>query len=308
MSGAPGFSAVIVTWNSAAVIEACLESILATTPGQRAELIVVDNHSSDDTVARARAAAPGARIVENASNLGLAAANNQGLASATAADIVICNPDVEFTEGAIDEMRAVLGRHPRAGWVVPRLVLPDGSLQTSAGDPPTLRHSLLGRQAARRRSGEGTIGFWWDGWAHDEERAIGRGHEAAYVVRRRAVEEVGPQDARYVLDWEGMDWSDRFARAGWETWLAPAAEVRHRGGDSLRQVPYRAIVSHHRGMYRYFADRRPAAVRPLLAAAFTARAGVKLAATAAGRPLYRWDAGGGGDSSRSARPSAGPGR
>ncbi len=283
----PRLSVVTVTWNSGAVIGACLRTVLDTTRGRDVELIVVDNHSSDDTLAQARAAAPGATIIANPTNRGLAAANNQGLFAAAAPDILICNPDVEFRPGAIAEMQAVLSRHPRAGWVVPRLVHPDGSLQTSAGDPPTLRHALLGRQAARRRGAGSPSGFWWDGWPHDEERPIGRGHEAAYVVRRRAVEEVGPQDERYVLDWEGMDWSDRFSRAGWETWLAPAAEVLHHGGASIRQVPYRAVISHHLGMYRYFATRRPGWTRPVIGAALALRAGVKLAATAAGRPLYR---------------------
>lgn len=299
---------VTVTWNSGTVIGPCLRSVLETTQGQRIELVVVDNHSADDTVALARAAAPDATIIVNPANRGLAAANNQGLAAATGPDILICNPDVEFRPGAIAEMQAVLSRHPRAGWVVPRLVRPDGSLQTSAGDPPTLRHALLGRQAARRRAAGSPSGFWWDGWAHDEERPIGRGHEAAYLVRRRAVDDVGPQDERYVLDWEGLDWSDRFSRAGWETWLAPAAEVLHHGGVSIRQVPYRAVVSHHRGMYRYFAVRRPVWARPLLAAAFAVRAAVKLAATAAGRPLYHRDAAGPDGSGGPAGRSAGRGR
>ncbi|HMC39494.1 MAG TPA: glycosyltransferase family 2 protein [Acidimicrobiales bacterium] len=308
MTGPADLSVVVVTWNSSQVIGACLRSVLETTAGQRVDVIVVDNHSGDDTVARVEAAAPGARIIVNGSNRGLAAANNQGLRAARAADIVICNPDVEFRPGALDEMRAVLHRHPRAGWVVPRLVLPDGSPQASAGDLPTLAAALMGRQAARARRRPGPSGFWWDGWAHDEERRIGRGSEAAYLVRRQALEDVGPQDDRYVLDWEGLDWSDRFHRAGWETWLAPGAEVLHRGGHSLRQVPYRAVVSHHRGMYLYFADRRPAVWRPVLAAAFALRAAVKLAATAAGRPYHPWDPGVAGGSRGSSGPTGGPGR
>jgi N-acetylglucosaminyl-diphospho-decaprenol L-rhamnosyltransferase len=289
-SGRPGLAVVVVTWNSAPVIGPCLDSILeAAGPADGTEIVVVDNASADGTVEQAHGSAPGATVIANRHNRGLAAANNQGLSATTAPQVLICNPDVEFRPGAIAEMRAVMDRHERAAWVVPRLVLPDGSLQTSVGDAPGLAASLFGRQAARRR-GDGTAdGFWWDGWPHDEERAVGRGHEAAYLVRRAAIDQVGPQDERYVLDWEGMDWSERFGRAGWETWLAPGAEVLHRGGASVRQVPFRSIVSHHRGMYLYFSDRRPGRWRPVLAAAFAARAAVKLAVTAAGRPLYRWD-------------------
>ena len=64
----------------------------------------------------------------------------------------------------------------------------------------------------------------------------------------------------------------------------------HRGGTSIRQVPLRAVVSQHRGMYRYFADRRrPAWVqKPLLAVLFGLRGAGKAALTATGLPLYRW--------------------
>jgi GT2 family glycosyltransferase len=131
-----------------------------------------------------------------------------------------------------------------------------------------------------------TTGVWWDGWAHDEERVIGRGHEAGYLVRRRAVEEVGLQDERYRLDWEGVDWTARLRSAGWDVWLCPDAEAVHLGGSSIRQVPFRWIVSSHRGMYRYFADRHRRVARPFLALAIGSRAGLKLATAAVGWPLY----------------------
>jgi N-acetylglucosaminyl-diphospho-decaprenol L-rhamnosyltransferase len=184
-------------------------------------------------------------------------------------------------------MVTMLDRHPRAGIVIPRLRYPDGGLQTSAGDLPTLGEALRGRQLQRHGTMSGApAGFWWDGWAHDEERVIGRGHEAAYVVRRSAADEVGPQDEGFRLDWEGIDWSARFRDAGWEIWLCPAAEVVHLGGSSIRQVPFRWVVSSHRGMYRYYAKRRPAYWRPVLAVAFGVRAAAKLAATASGVAMY----------------------
>ena len=182
---------------------------------------------------------------------------------------------------------AVMDRHPKAGWVVPRLLHEDGSLQTSAGDLPTLTETLLGRQAARRRSGGSTSGFWWDGWAHDQERQIGRGHECAYLVRRAAIDAVGLQDERYFLDWEGVDWSERFRRGGWETWLAPEAEVVHHGGTSIRQVPVRSTLLAHWGMFLYFSSRRPWFWTPPLAIAFGVRAMTKIGLLAAGVPMYR---------------------
>jgi hypothetical protein len=278
-------SAVVVTYNSAGVIEDCLRSLQLSAGIGGIQLTVVDNASSDETVTKVRQVAPDAHLIANPSNRGLAAANNQGLASARGDLVLICNPDVEFDPGAVAAMVDVMQRRPRAAWVVPRLSYEDGTTQTSAGDLPSLSEALLGRQVARRRSANDR-GFWWDDWPHDEERQVGRGHEAAYLVRRTAIDEIGDQDERYFLDWEGLDWTDRFRKAGWEIWFTPQARVLHRGGDSIRRAPLRWAVSQHRGMYLYFADRRPRHWKPLLAAAFAARALIKIAAIGLKVPLY----------------------
>jgi len=299
----PPVTAVVVTWQSAAVVADCLASLRRELPAG-SEIVVIDNDSHDDTVAVVARSAPEAVVIVNPRNAGLAAANNQGLAAGRGGVFLICNPDTVFAPGSVAAMLAVLATHPRAAWVVPRLHDPDGTPLTSAGDLPTLRDALGGRQLARRRHHGAPVGFWWDGWDHATTRQIGRGHECAYLMRRAAVTDVGGQDERYVLDWEGFDWTDRLRRAGWEIWLAADADVVHAGGTSISQVPLRAVVSQHRGMYRYFADRRtPAwAWKPVLAAAFSIRAVTKVALTALGLPLYRW-------AHRGPRPArrAGPG-
>ncbi|MGH9125518.1 MAG: glycosyltransferase family 2 protein [Acidimicrobiales bacterium] len=292
---AVGFSVVIVNWNSREALAGCLASLAADPPRGGCEVIVVDNGSRDGSAEWLRGVVhrPSAlgnlniQLIANENNRGLPAANNQGLVISRGPLVLICNPDVVFRPGAIAALVDLLARRPRAAIAVPRLLYPDGRLQTSAGDLPTLSQALAGRQAQRRRPTQGqACGFWWDGWPHDQERAIGRGHEAAYLVRRAAIAEVGLQDEGFPLDWEGIDWTDRFRESGWEVWLCPGAEVVHLGGASIRQVPYRWIVSSHRGMYRYFAKRRPTYWRPVLATAITARAVTKLAATAVGAAMY----------------------
>lgn len=284
-------SVIIVNWNARQALLDCLQSLEASPPAAAWEAIVVDNGSADGSVEAVRARYPAVRVIANPGNRGLPAANNQGIAAAGGAALLICNPDVVFHPGAAAALVGLLDRRPRAGMVIPRLRYPDGELQTSAGDLPTLRQALGGRQAQRqahrkRPAVGGPAGFWWDGWPHDEERVIGRGHEAAYVVRRSAVAEVGLQDEGFRLDWEGIDWAARFGDAGWEIWLCPGANVVHLGGASIRQVPFRWVIWSHRGMYRYFAKRRPASWRPALAAVIAVRGLVKMTATAAGAPLY----------------------
>lgn len=246
---------------------------------------MVDNASRDGT-AHAVAEHPiGAEVIVNRANRGLAAANNQGIAATSGRFVLIANPDVVVGRGALEALVDVLERRPRAALAIPRLRYPDGRLQVSAGDLPTLREALLGRQAQARDPG-GASGFWWDGWSHDEERRVGRGHEACYLVRRRAIGEVGVQDEGCFLDWEGIDWAARFRAAGWEAWFTPAAEVVHLAGASIRQAPLRWIVGSHRGMYRYFSKRFARGWRPMLAAVIAARGATKAIAAAAGPAAY----------------------
>ncbi len=267
-------SVVIVNWNSRDAVLGCLRALAEHSPDGGCEVVVVDNGSVDGSVEAIRRSFPSVRVIANSQNRGLPAANNQGIAATSAPFVLIANPDTIVQPGAVDAMVDVLNRHDRAAFAIPRLLYEDGELQVSAGEIPTFFEAILGRRFQRRVSN--TSGYWWDGWAHDEERAIGRGHEACYLVRRRAIEEVGLQDEAYVLDWEGTDWTARMRDAGWQIWFCPKAEVIHLGGVSIRQVQARWIISSHRGMYRFYRSRRPAALRPFIAATIAARAATKL--------------------------------
>jgi GT2 family glycosyltransferase len=276
-------SVVIVAWRSRDIIVGCLRSIQAHPPSGPWQVVVVDNSSGDGTVEELRTEFPWVHVVANPSNRGLSAANNQGLLASTGDVVVISNPDVRFTAGALDEMAALFERHPRAAFAVPRMRQADGHLQVGAGDLPTLREALLGRQiAARREHG----GFWWQHWEQDEERPIGHGNDACYAVRRSALVELGPQDERFPLDWEAIDWSARAWENGWEVWFCPTAEVVHLGGTSIAQARMRWVLLSHLGMYRYFAARVGAARRALVAVAVAARAVAKLLTVLAGVSFY----------------------
>ena len=285
MSDQPQVSAVLVSWNSSVVILDCLAALFEHAPKGGIQPVVVDNGSHDGTVEAVRRAYPSAIVIANRSNRGLPAANNQGIAATGSPYVLIANPDTRVDPGAVDALVDVLERHPRAGFAIPRLRYEDGQLQTSAGNLPSLREAMLGRQAQRALAGADE-GLWWDGWAHDEERQIGRGHESCYLVRRAAILDVGLQDEEYVLDWEGVDWTARMVAAGWEVWFTPAAGAIHLGGASIRQAQTRWIVSSHRGMYRYFRTRVPRPAVPLLAIAVLTRCLAKLAAAKVSLAAY----------------------
>jgi GT2 family glycosyltransferase len=269
-------SVVIVNWNAGEHLQACLRSLAEHPPSCEWDAYVIDNASTDDSIEKVRAEFPSVHVIVNDDNCGLAGGNNQGMNASGGEAILICNPDVVFREGSIDALLDVFERHPRAAFAIPRIVSPDGSLQPGVGDLPTVSDALLGRRWAYRQGADGDgRAFWWDGWAHDEERQIGHGAECAYLVRRSAIPEIGLQDERFELDWEGVDWAARVAEAGWEVWFTPDSEVVHFGGASITQATTRWILTTHRGMARYM--RKHLGLPGLLAQPIiAARAGAKV--------------------------------
>jgi GT2 family glycosyltransferase len=284
----PALSVLIVNWNSRDDLLGCIRSILDSEPSVSFELIVVDNGSSDGSVPAVRSLFPAVTVISNATNQGLAKANNQAMAAASGEILVLSNADVVFGTETLDEIASFFRRRPKAGLLALLLRWPDGVIQTSAGDLPSLREALLGRQAQRWSSDGRPSGFCWDRWPHDEEVRTGRAGDACFAARREAVAVVGSQDERFPLDWEAIDWSRRMKEAGWEIWFSPHTAVVHIGGASTSRMPsFRWVWQTHKGMYRYFAKQSSVVARPILALLFSTRAVVKWSLMAAGLPMWR---------------------
>jgi GT2 family glycosyltransferase len=126
---------VIVTHNSGAEIGACLESIVGRTSPHRAEIVVVDNASTDGTPDRVRQRFPEVDVVEAGGNLGFSRANNLGAARTTAALLLLLNPDTVVVAEAIQRLVAELAAHPEAAVAGPRLVDEQDRTELSFGPP-----------------------------------------------------------------------------------------------------------------------------------------------------------------------------
>jgi hypothetical protein len=148
-------SVVIVSWNVRELLQRCLESIQASeiqrvteqpgTPNSgsptsdlQVEIIVVDNGSTDGSVEMVRQNFPDVCLIANEENRGFPAANNQGIDVADGRYILLLNPDTEVLDDALATMVAFADAHPDAAIIGPRLVNPDGTVQSSRRRLPTL--------------------------------------------------------------------------------------------------------------------------------------------------------------------------
>jgi GT2 family glycosyltransferase len=234
-------SVIIVNWNGGDLLRRCVESLAASPPSVPFEVIVVDNDSSDDSVARLRASGAASalggrlRVVESGENLGFGRANNRAFALTRAPLLFLLNPDTEVTPGSVDRLVASVRSGARVGAAGPKLLNADGSLQVSVWrNPPAAWETLLTglhlhKLLPRRVRGELLLAEHWD---YSRRRAVGMLSGAAMLVRRETVDEVGGFDERFHMYGEDNEWCLRMARAGWALMFEPEAVVMHHGASS----------------------------------------------------------------------------
>nr|WP_231375987.1 glycosyltransferase family 2 protein [Corynebacterium aquatimens] len=254
---------VTVTYSPGDHLRALVAS-LSDACQQDTLLVCADNGSRDGVPQAVAAEEPGVEFRPTGGNIGYGAAINAGVKelalrrSEGTIDgrwFVLVNPDVQFDEGAIDEMIACLEAHPDAGAVGPRIEEADGSNYPSARELPTLGtgigHALLGNVwpsnpfTRAYKAGEDLSRTRTAGWLSG----------SCLLVRWEAFEAIGGFDERYFMYMEDTDFGDRLARAGWSNVFCHTAVIRHDQGHSAKKHSKVTVPAHHASAYRYQADR-----------------------------------------------------
>jgi GT2 family glycosyltransferase len=228
-------SAIIVAYNSAGQIGACLQALRQEPAWQR---IVVDNASQDDTVALARKADPAAGLIENPENVGFAAAANQAARLASGRILLFLNPDSVAQPGALEALAGAL-RQPSVGAV--------GGALSSCGEvdrgfcvrrfPTTL--SMAAEILLLNR-------LWTSNPVNRRYRCLDLDYAvpqevdqpagACLAVRREAWAGIGGFDESFFPVWfEDVDFCRRL-RAHWKILYCPGARFFHSGGHSVNRL------------------------------------------------------------------------
>jgi N-acetylglucosaminyl-diphospho-decaprenol L-rhamnosyltransferase len=237
-----------VTYNALPWLEQALESVRGV------ETVVVDHGSTDGTVELVRRRFPEVEVVEQ-ENKGLAAGWNAGIARTHGRYVLLLNSDAWLDEGALDELVRYADEHPRTAVVAPRLRYPDGRLQRSVRGFPTLwriatEYLFLRKLAPRSRA---LNAFYAGGFDHDRECVAEWIMGAIWLVRRAAIEDVGPADEGFFLFSEETDWAFRFRQAGWEVRFFPGAGATHVYGASHKG---RLFAENVKGQLRFLRKHR----------------------------------------------------
>jgi N-acetylglucosaminyl-diphospho-decaprenol L-rhamnosyltransferase len=241
-------SVVIVTYNALPWVEQALESV------REHETVVVDHGSTDGTVALVRERFAEVEVVEQ-ENRGLAYGWNAGVARTSGRYVLLLNSDAWMDPGAVDVLAAYLDAHPDVAVAGPRLRYPDGRLQRSVRGFPTLWR-LATEFFYLRKLAPGTTAlnaFYAGGFDHTTVREAEVLMGAVWLVRREAIEQVGPADEAFFLFSEETDWAYRLRAAGWKLVFVPDAEATHVYAASHKGLLF---VENLRGQLRFLRKHR----------------------------------------------------
>ena len=205
-------------------LEGCLDSLAAQTVAP-ARIVVVDNGSSDGSLALLRDRYPHVQAIPLGRNTGFAAAVNRGVAAVADEAVAMLNTDVTLAPDWLERMTGALARDSRTGAVACKMLdMRDPGLIYDAGD-------ILRRDGVCEQRGR----FERDVGAFDEPGEVFAACAGAALYRRSALLDVGGFDERFFIYLEDVDIGLRLALKGWRCAYEPVV-ARHASGGSLAQL------------------------------------------------------------------------
>lgn len=233
-------SIIIVNYNVKYFLEVCLHSVLRAAEGIAAEVIVVDNNSTDGSCAFVRERVPSVVLIENKDNKGFSKANNQAVAIAKGEYVLFLNPDTVMPEDFLRKTVAYMDSHPDAGALGPRLIDGKGQFAPDAKKSfPSLSVAIFKTTGINKLFPKSSYfnKYYAVHIAERETAPVDVLSGCCMLVRKKAMDEAGgPFDEDYFMYCEDVDLSYRIQKAGYKNIYYPEADLIHYKGESTRKM------------------------------------------------------------------------
>lgn len=250
-------SVVIVSYNSKKDLSILLPSIFQNQTNDL-EIILVDNHSQDNTVSWLKKNYPQVKLIENQKNLGFGAANNQGIKAAKNDLVFLLNPDTVLLKDTLEQVKNWFKNHPDCSIMGLQMLNADGTIQPSGGhfpnllnlffwalfldDLPIFRRLVKPYQETRKS-------FF------KRQRQVDWLMGAGLVFKKPVFKTLNGFDEKIFLYGEEVELLYRAFKNGYKAWLSPQAKLVHFGyGKSLKKS---AVLGEFKGLKYFFKKHRP---------------------------------------------------
>jgi O-antigen biosynthesis protein len=230
-------SVIIVNYNVKYFSEQCLLSVLKSSEGLDAEIIVVDNHSTDGSVDYLQPKFAQVKFIANPTNTGFSKACNKGLESATGEFILFLNPDTIVDEDCFSKCISFFESYHDCGAIGVKMVNGSGDFlkesKRSFPSPVTSLYKLFGLSLLFPKSkvfSRYHLGHLDNNSNHEVDVLAG----AFMMIRKKVLDEVGSFDETFFMYGEDVDLSYRIQKAGYKNYYFAGTTVIHFKGESTR--------------------------------------------------------------------------
>lgn len=249
-------SIIVVNYNAGSLLLRCVENSLP----QAYQLVIVDNASVDNSMeglVHAFGRNEKIKIIRNVSNLGFAAACNLGANIATGDFILFLNPDCMATSGSVQRLAQALSADAKAGMAGGLLLNRDGTEQVGGrrAMPTPWRSLVRALHLSAFKNQFPRLFADFNLHKHPmptEPTAVEAISGACMMVKRAAMDSVGPWDNGYFLHCEDLDLCMRYSKKLWRVLFVPDAKFTHYQGACSRSRPVFVEWHKHKGMLRFY--------------------------------------------------------
>jgi GT2 family glycosyltransferase len=247
-------SVIILNYNTCELTLKALKSVYASNISYSYEVIVVDNHSSDNSATEIQEAYSNVLVIENVANVGFSKGNNIGIKAASGRYILLLNSDTELQEDSLEIMLHFMDDNQSVGAAGCKVILPDGSLDKACRrgfpTPSASFYYAFGISKlfpTKPRFNQYQLGYLDPDKDYPVDCLVG----AFMMVRKAVIDEIGLLDEDFFMYGEDIDWCYRIKQGGWRIYYYPHTHIVHHKGASSRRKPLKIIYEFHRAMYLF---------------------------------------------------------
>ena len=247
-------SVVIVSYNVKYHLEQCIRSVIKASEGLDADIWVVDNASSDNSVGYLQANFPDVNFISNTENVGFSKANNQAIRKSKGEYVLLLNPDTIVAEDTLKGCVEFLDAHPQVGATGVRMLNADGTFAPESRrglpTPFTSFCKMTGLSSLFPKSrifGRYYMKYLDENKANPVEVLSG----AFNMLRRKALDQIGLLDEDFFMYGEDIDLSYRMLIGGWQNYYLPY-NILHYKGESTEKSSFRYVHVFYNAMLIFF--------------------------------------------------------
>jgi N-acetylglucosaminyl-diphospho-decaprenol L-rhamnosyltransferase len=225
-------SIIVLQYNHADLTRQCLNSLLAHVGRRRHQVILVDNHSTEQEARELGKEFPGVTWVACRENGGFSRGNNAGVLHANGDVLIFLNNDTLIHSDFVSPLLRRFDESPQAAIVGPRILNGDGSFQLSAGQSPTFGQEILDKAIAVAIAGGSRAVSRVVERQFSRPKLVEWVTGAALAIRRDVFHLVGGFEESFFMYFEDKDLCARVRKAGFQVWFDPTSEIKHLRGAS----------------------------------------------------------------------------